>query len=85
MQAALASAPLDLIYSYKQGDDDFEDWVLWGKDIITTSVFAIVATAPAGLLFISYFGDRLLEHNSVALDMSSEGMAGGATAVHFMT
>lgn len=69
VQAALASAPLDLIRAGKRKDDDFEQWENWGKDIITTSVFAILLTAPAGLLFINYFGERLLEHDDVKFKM----------------
>ena len=70
VQAALASTPLDLIRDFKSDDPDFEQWVVWGKDIITTSVFAILVTAPAGLLFISYFGDRWLQRDCVGLKIA---------------
>jgi solute carrier family 9B (sodium/hydrogen exchanger), member 1/2 len=59
VQAALASAPLDLITAYKRDSADYDEWHSWGKDIVTTAVFSIVITAPLGLIFITYFGDKV--------------------------
>ena len=69
MQAALASSPLDLIRQTKRDDPDFAKWEAWGKDIITTAVFAILVTAPVGLLFINYFGDKWLACDAVGIKL----------------
>lgn len=53
----------------KRGDPDFRQWQGWGKDIITTAVFAILITAPIGLLFINHFGDKLLTHDPVEIKL----------------
>jgi hypothetical protein len=65
VQAALASAPLDLIVETKSDDEDFLRWQGWGKDIVTTSIFAIILTAPTGLLFIHAFGEKWLTQDNV--------------------
>jgi solute carrier family 9B (sodium/hydrogen exchanger), member 1/2 len=59
VQAALASTPLDLIIEFKKDALDYSEWQQWGKDIITTAVFSIVVTAPIGLIFITWFGDKV--------------------------
>ena len=65
MQAALASTPLDLILETKSNDENFEEWKKWGKDIVTCAIFAILLTAPTGLLFISAFGEKWLSQDNV--------------------
>lgn len=47
VQAALSSAPLTLIQSYKVGPD-YDKWVTWGNDILTTGLFAIIICGTLG-------------------------------------
>lgn len=56
---------MDLILETKSDDDDFEQWKKWGKDIVTCAIFAILLTAPTGLLFISAFGEKWLSQDNV--------------------
>ena len=70
VQAALASAPLDLIVAQKQGDPEYAKWARWGQDIITTAVLSILVTAPVGLLFINYFGDKWLTCDPIRISAS---------------
>lgn len=60
VQAALASDPLETILSYKTKEANFEEWEQWGNDILTTSVFSIILTAPLGMLIINFLGPRWL-------------------------
>mmetsp|Transcript_18133 Transcript_18133/g.59223 ORF Transcript_18133/g.59223 Transcript_18133/m.59223 type:complete len:695 (+) Transcript_18133:796-2880(+) len=64
VQAALASVPLDLIKENKHEESDYEDWLKWGNDILTTSVFSIILTAPLGMIIINSLGPRWLEQNA---------------------
>lgn len=70
MQAALASTPLDMILEFKRDEPDFQKWQDWGKDITTTAIFAILITAPIGLVFISYYGDKWLTQDHVKIHIS---------------
>lgn len=81
VQAALASAPLDLIVAQKAGDPEFARWARWGQDIITTAVLSILVTAPLGLLFITYFGDKWLTRDAVRISATKSTLdLGGALA-----
>lgn len=48
VQAALSAAPLTLIQKYKEGADDYDTWVQWGNDILTTGLFAILVCGTLG-------------------------------------
>ena len=66
VQAALGSAPLDLIREKIDHDDpDFEEWEKWGKEILVTAVVSILLTAPIGLICISKLGPRWLTQDVV--------------------
>lgn len=60
VQAALASLPLSLIKDTMQGRSDYEEYVSWGNQVLSTAVLSIMVTAPLGLLFIQYAGPKLL-------------------------
>lgn len=65
VQAALGSVPLDLIKNELDRDEDpdkYDEYTQYGSDILTTAVFAILITAPAGLIIIQQLGPRWLEH-----------------------
>jgi NhaP-type Na+/H+ or K+/H+ antiporter len=69
VQAALGSAPLDLIREKIDHDDpDFEEWEKWGKEILVTAVVSILLTAPIGLVCISKLGPRWLHQDKVDSD-----------------
>lgn len=70
VQAALASTPLDMILEFKRDEPDFQKWQDWGKDITTTAIFAIIITAPIGLVFISYYGDKWLTQDNVKIHVN---------------
>ncbi|CAG9460109.1 unnamed protein product [Pedinophyceae sp. YPF-701] len=62
VQAARASAPLDLVLSQMDpADSEYEDYLDWGRQILTTVVFSIILTAPIGLIWINSMGPRWLE------------------------
>ena len=60
VQAALASDPLESILKSKSGEENYDEWVRWGNDILTTAVFSIILTAPVGMLIISNLGPKWL-------------------------
>ena len=60
VQAALASDPLESILKSKSGEENYDEWVKWGNDILTTAVFSIILTAPVGMLIISNLGPKWL-------------------------
>ena len=57
VQAALASDPLDAIID----DNKSAEYVDWWNDILTTAVFAIILTAPVGMMIISSLGPKWLQ------------------------
>lgn len=61
VQAALASAPLDLIEDKTFGSaQEKRDYEQWGNVMLTTAVLSIIMTAPAGAIFINKMGPRWL-------------------------
>lgn len=61
VQAALASVPLDLIKEKMSKDDkEYEAYEDWGNKILTTGLFAIILTAPIGLVLLNKLGKKLL-------------------------
>ncbi len=60
VQAALSAAPLTLIQDYKVGDPDYDQWVTWGNDILTTGLFAIILCGTLGVLAIHFTAPVLL-------------------------
>mmetsp|Transcript_34379 Transcript_34379/g.41504 ORF Transcript_34379/g.41504 Transcript_34379/m.41504 type:complete len:252 (-) Transcript_34379:350-1105(-) len=61
VQAALSTLPLELILKQMSANDpDLEEWLGWGNVIISTSVLAIIITAPLGLLLIQTLGPKFL-------------------------
>eukprot|EP00429_Kryptoperidinium_foliaceum_P062688 CAMPEP_0176079620 /NCGR_PEP_ID=MMETSP0120_2-20121206/39822_1 /TAXON_ID=160619 /ORGANISM="Kryptoperidinium foliaceum, Strain CCMP 1326" /LENGTH=529 /DNA_ID=CAMNT_0017413377 /DNA_START=42 /DNA_END=1631 /DNA_ORIENTATION=+ len=64
VQAALASYPLDLareMISKDEDPDKFARYEAYGSAILTTAVFSILITAPAGLLVIQWLGPLWLQ------------------------
>ena len=64
VQAALASDPLEAILKSKTGEANYEEWVKWGNDILTTAVFSIIITAPVGMVIISTLGPKWLNQDT---------------------
>jgi len=65
VQAALGSVPLDLIKAELNREEDpqkYDEYTQWGSEILTTAVFAILITAPVGLIVIQQLGPRWLEY-----------------------
>jgi NhaP-type Na+/H+ or K+/H+ antiporter len=61
VQAALSAAPLTLIKEYKVGAPDYDEWVKWGNDILTTGLFAIIICGTLGVLAIHFTAPVLLK------------------------
>ena len=74
VQAALASAPLDMIED-KSFDSPLEqkEYEDWGNVILTTAVLSIILTAPAGSIFINKMGPRWLTRDRIAKRLSVGG------------
>lgn len=56
----LTAAPLTLITTLKAGAPDYEQWVAWGNDILTTGLFAILLCGTLGVIAIHFFAPVLL-------------------------
>lgn len=61
VQAALSAAPLTLITTLKQGDPDYDQWLTWGNEILTTGLFAIIISGTFGVLAIHFSAPALLQ------------------------
>jgi NhaP-type Na+/H+ or K+/H+ antiporter len=64
VQAALSTLPLSMIKDKMGTRDNYEELVMWGSQIMSTAVIAIMITAPLGLLSIQILGPRLLSRES---------------------
>jgi len=60
VQAALCSLPLTMIRKSYYGNESNSILVEWGSIIQSTSILAIIITAPIGLLAIQFLGPYLL-------------------------
>lgn len=68
VQAALGPVPLDMMKTAMVRSDNttkYDEHMQFGADILTTAVFSILITAPAGLLVIQYLGPAWLEKEEV--------------------
>eukprot|EP00746_Dinoflagellata_sp_MGD_P153051 gnl/MRDRNA2_/MRDRNA2_84032_c0_seq1.p1 gnl/MRDRNA2_/MRDRNA2_84032_c0~~gnl/MRDRNA2_/MRDRNA2_84032_c0_seq1.p1 ORF type:complete len:545 (+),score=90.09 gnl/MRDRNA2_/MRDRNA2_84032_c0_seq1:178-1812(+) len=64
VQAALGAVPLEMIRTNFADDPvKLAEYEKLGMSILTTAVFSIIITAPAGLIVIQQLGPRCLEHN----------------------
>lgn len=67
VQAALCSFPLMLVKDVMDTDDKYYDqYILWGNQIVSTAILSILITAPLGLLFIQYLGPHWLMKDDVS-------------------
>lgn len=64
VQAALGAVPLELIRkNFADDPEKLAEYEKFGMSILTTAVFSILITAPAGLVVIQQLGPRWLEYN----------------------
>ena len=70
VQAALCSLPLTMIRKI-QGDESNSILIEWGSIIQSTSILAIIITAPIGLLAIQFLGPYLLLRETTKSTTSS--------------
>jgi len=73
VQAALSAAPLTLIEKYKVGADNYDEWVQWGNDILTTGLFAIIICGTCGTAAAQFFAPRLLKRGKISRGAGSNG------------
>ncbi|KAL7540270.1 hypothetical protein ACHAXR_009993 [Thalassiosira sp. AJA248-18] len=64
VQAALCSLPLTMIKKNYSGSDNIDELVDFGTQIKSTSILAIIITAPIGLLSLAFLGPMLLSKES---------------------
>lgn len=91
VQAALCSLPLDMIKAKMVDDPDYDKYVSWGEDILTTAVFSILITAPLGLIFIQILGPKCLscdfpkdvDSDDESEDTTSRNSGKGSTTVPY--
>lgn len=64
VQAVLCSFPLLLIKDVFSPDhEDYERYILWGNQIMSTAILSIIITAPIGLAFMQFLGPKWLPHD----------------------
>lgn len=51
-RSVLAATPLTMIQMYKSNEPDYDQWLLWGNEILTTGLFTIIICATLGTLSI---------------------------------
>lgn len=72
VQASLSAVPLAMITKHKQGDPDYESWLGWGQDILTTGVFAIIICGTLGTLMVFWLAPVLLDQQQVRVQESMQ-------------
>lgn len=73
VQAVLCSFPLMLAKDvFSPDSEDYDKYVLWGNQIMSTAILSILITAPLGLAFIQCLGPRWLSKDK---DDASQGKA----------
>ena len=61
VQAALCSFPLILIKNVMHpGQEEYDQYIIWANQIVSTAILSIIITAPLGLIFIQFLGPKLL-------------------------
>ncbi len=74
VQAALCSFPLQLVKgTISVGDESYNDFLMWGEQILSTAILSICMTAPLGVIAIKVFGKKWLhldikKQTSIQLD-----------------
>lgn len=59
---SIAAAPLALIKEFKnESSPDYDEWIEWGNDILTTGLFAIIICGTLGIIAIHFSAPVLLE------------------------
>ena len=61
VQAAMCSVPLTLFKSKMKGEENYDQLLCWGNQILSTAILSICLTAPVGMLFVNHLGPRILE------------------------
>ena len=61
VQAAMCSVPLTLFKSKMKGEENYDQFLCWGSQIISTAILSICLTAPVGMIFVNHLGPRILE------------------------
>jgi hypothetical protein len=81
VQASLSAVPLALIQGLMAGRPDYDVWLQWGQEILTTGVFAIIICGTLGTLMVFLTAPVLLNKGEVGGDgggrMAVSGEFGG--------
>ena len=66
VQAALCTFPLMLVKdTISPEHKDYDQYILWCNQILSTAILSIIVTAPLGLMFIQYLGPKWLTKDKV--------------------
>ena len=65
VQASLSAVPLTMITAKYSGQPDFAEWELWGQEILTAGVFAIIVCGTLGTLAVFALAPVLLHKGEV--------------------
>lgn len=50
-----------MIMAYKKDEPNYDEWLAWGNDILTTGIFAIIVCGTLGVIAIHFTSTHLLE------------------------
>jgi len=65
VQASLSAVPLAMIQATMQDTPGYEQWLIWGQEILTTGVFAIIFCGTLGTLCVFLLSPILLSKGEV--------------------
>ena len=71
VQAALCSVPLAMVEDRMSTYKNYEELNIWAHQIFTTTLIAILITAPLGLISIHLLGPRLLSREELEAETNS--------------
>lgn len=65
VQAALGAMTLAEATKRDPALEDYDQWIKWGEEMLTTAVFAVCLTAPLGAIMINTLGTKWLNYDGV--------------------
>lgn len=68
VQASLSAVPLSMIQTLMAHRPDYLLWEQWGKEILTTGVFAIIICGTLGTLLVFLLAPVLLKKDEVGAE-----------------
>ena len=72
VQAALGAMTLAEAKKRDPALEDYDQWITWGEEMLTTAVFAVCLTAPLGAIMVNTLGTKWLNFDGVKGEDASE-------------